>query len=52
MEKVPYILIVGDKEIDTQTVSVRSRSTKEIGLMKETELKDKLMSEINNKGKK
>ncbi|MCK9369099.1 threonine--tRNA ligase [Candidatus Dojkabacteria bacterium] len=52
MEKVPYILIVGDKEIDTQTVSVRSRSTKEIGLMKETELKDKLVSEINNKGKK
>lgn len=49
--KHPYVVIVGDKEIETQTVSVRSRSTKEVGLMKSQEFIDKLLREIENKGK-
>ncbi|MCC7290123.1 threonine--tRNA ligase [bacterium] len=51
LQKNPYIVIVGDKEIETQTVSVRSRSTKEVGLMKPTELVEKLQREIISKGK-
>lgn len=51
MQKNPYIVIVGDKEIDTQTVSVRSRATKEVGLMKIAEFVDKLNREISSKGK-
>jgi threonyl-tRNA synthetase len=49
--KHPYVVIIGDKEIETQTVSVRSRSTKEVGLMKSQEFLEKLLREIENKGK-
>ncbi len=48
--KVPYIVIVGDKEIETDTVSVRSRLNKELGLMKNQEFIDYLKEEIRTKG--
>ncbi len=50
MEKTPYVVIVGDKEIDTKTVSVRSRSTKQVGLMKEDEFISMIVKEIKSKG--
>ena len=33
LQKIPYMLIVGDKEIETNTVGVRSRSDGDIGAM-------------------
>ena len=33
LEKIPYMLIVGDKEITDGTVSVRARSGGDIGTM-------------------
>jgi threonyl-tRNA synthetase len=50
LQKIPYIVIVGDKEIETETVSVRSRTTKEVGLMKEDEFLRKLEKEVETKG--
>lgn len=50
--KIPYIVIVGDKEIETETVSVRSRLNKELGLMKNQEFIDYLKEEIRTKGNK
>jgi threonyl-tRNA synthetase len=50
--KIPYIVIVGDKEIETKTLSIRSRLNKEIGLMKEQEFIDFLKEEILTKGVK
>jgi threonyl-tRNA synthetase len=47
--KIPYIVIVGDKEKETETVSVRARRNKEEGLMKVQELIDNLKEEIRNK---
>ncbi|OGC35704.1 threonine--tRNA ligase [candidate division WS6 bacterium RIFOXYB1_FULL_33_15] len=49
--KIPYLVIIGDKEIETDTVSVRSRLHKEIGLMKKQEFIDFLEKEIRSKGK-
>ncbi|MFA5535256.1 MAG: threonine--tRNA ligase [Mariniphaga sp.] len=49
--KIPYLVIVGDKEIETETVSVRSRLNKQIGLMKKQEFLDYLEEEIRNKGR-
>jgi threonyl-tRNA synthetase len=49
--KIPYILIIGDKEVDTETVSIRSRLNKQIGLMKKQEFIDYLEEEIRNKGR-
>ncbi|MGI6423542.1 MAG: threonine--tRNA ligase [Candidatus Dojkabacteria bacterium] len=48
--KIPYLAIVGEKEIETETVSVRSRMNKEIGLMKKQEFIDYLEEEIREKG--
>jgi threonyl-tRNA synthetase len=50
--KIPYIAVVGDKEIETETVSVRSRLNKELGLMKNQEFIDYLKDEIRTKGNK
>lgn len=49
--KIPYVVIIGDKEIETDTVSVRSRLHKEIGLMKQQEFIDFLEEEIRKKGR-
>ncbi|MEK7062396.1 MAG: threonine--tRNA ligase, partial [Patescibacteria group bacterium] len=47
MQKIPYILIVGDKEIQNQTVNVRHRDqTEEIKI---NELIEKIKKEIKNK---
>ena len=48
--KIPYIAVVGDKEIETDTVSIRSRLNKELGLMKNQEFIDYLKEEIRTKG--
>ncbi|MDD4381804.1 MAG: threonine--tRNA ligase [Candidatus Dojkabacteria bacterium] len=48
--KIPYILIIGDKEIETETVSIRARKSKEQGLMKVQEFIDTLKEEIRTKG--
>jgi len=50
--KIPYLAIIGDKEIETETVSVRSRINKQIGLMKKQEFIDYLEEEIRTKGNK
>jgi threonyl-tRNA synthetase len=47
--KIPYIVIVGDKEIETETVSIRARNNREEGLMKTQEFIDNLKEEIRNK---
>jgi threonyl-tRNA synthetase len=47
--KIPYIIVVGDKEIETETVSVRARKNREEGLMKTQEFIDSLKEEIRNK---
>lgn len=49
MEKIPYMLIIGDKEVETGTVSVRSRSKGSLGTMKLDEFKELLLKEIENK---
>ena len=47
--KIPYVVVVGDKEIETETISVRARRNKEEGLMKIQEFIDNLKEEIRNK---
>lgn len=47
--KIPYIVVVGDKEIETETVSIRARNNREEGLMKIQEFIDNLKEEIRNK---
>ncbi|MFA7627959.1 MAG: threonine--tRNA ligase [Candidatus Dojkabacteria bacterium] len=47
--KIPYIVVVGDKEIETETVSIRARNNREEGLKKTQEFIDNLKEEIRKK---
>jgi threonyl-tRNA synthetase len=49
VEKVPYMLVVGDKEVENGTVAVRSRSKGDLGAMKTEDFKAMLLKEITEK---
>ena len=51
LEKVPYMLILGDKEVEEGTVSVRSRKTGATEVMSLDDLKAKLLLEVATKAK-
>lgn len=46
MEKVPYMLIVGEKEVATKSVAVRGRNQKDLGAMKIDKFSKKILEEI------
>jgi len=48
-QKVPYMLVVGDKEQENNSVAVRGRGRKDLGVMKIEEFKDKVLEEIKAK---
>ena len=48
MEKVPYILVIGDKEIEAGAVGVRARKEGDIGQMKVEDFISKIKEEIKN----
>ena len=51
LNKIPYMLILGDKEVQNNQVGVRSRGEGDIGAMDEEEFIQKLKKEIKNFGK-
>lgn len=48
LEKVPYMLVVGEKEIESKSVGVRSRKDGDIGAMKTEEFINKIKDEVEN----
>ena len=51
LQRVPYLLVVGDKEVENQQVAVRSRSGEDLGAMGLQAFADKLHSEIRMRGR-
>ena len=49
LEKVPYILVVGDKEVQQNAVAVRARGGKDLGAMPLAEFIEKMLKEIGEK---
>ena len=49
LKKVPYMLIVGDKEVEDSSVSLRDRKDGDIGTMKLEAFIERIMNEIENK---
>lgn len=49
LEKVPYMFIIGDKDIEAQTVSVRHRKEGDLGAMKLEEFINIAVEEIDTK---
>lgn len=48
LQKIPYMLILGEKEVEAKSVGVRSRKEGDIGGMKLDEFIQKAMQEIEN----
>lgn len=48
LEKVPYMLVIGEKEIEADAVGVRSRKLGDIGQMKTEEFMNKIEEETKN----
>ena len=51
MQKIPYMLVVGDKEAEAGTVSVRTRAGVELGAMPLDEFMAKIGEEISTRSK-
>ena len=49
LEKVPYMLVVGDKDIENSCISVRSRNRGDLGTTTVDSLIQNLLEEINSK---
>jgi threonyl-tRNA synthetase len=51
LQKVPYLLVVGDKEVESNTVAVRARSGEDLGSMSIEEFTQLLNTEIARRGR-
>ena len=51
LRKIPYMLVVGDKEVEANTISVRSRKDGDLGAIDNDEFLSKMEEEIKNKVK-
>jgi threonyl-tRNA synthetase len=51
IQKTPFLLVVGDREVETQTVAVRERSGAELGSMSWQQLLEYLQSEVSQRGR-
>ena len=51
LEKVPYMLVVGDRDIENKTVSVRMRSGEDLGAMSIDAFEALLKEAVDTKNK-
>ena len=49
MQKIPYLLVIGDKEVEAESVAVRQRSKGDVGLIKIDKFLEKIKGEIVSK---
>jgi threonyl-tRNA synthetase len=46
MQRIPYLLVVGDREVETQSMAVRTRSGKDLGVFPLDAVRQRLTDEI------
>jgi threonyl-tRNA synthetase len=51
LQHVPYLLVVGDREVETNTVAVRTRAGEDLGVMAVEALTQRLDREIASRGR-
>jgi threonyl-tRNA synthetase len=50
LQRVPYLLVVGDRELEEGTVAVRTRSGEDLGAMSVASFAERLRDEVNRRG--
>ncbi|MDX1454055.1 MAG: threonine--tRNA ligase [Gammaproteobacteria bacterium] len=51
LQKVPYLVVIGDREVENRTVAVRTRGGKDLGSMPLSDFAEKLATEIASRGR-
>ena len=51
LEKTPYMLVIGDKELENKAVAVRSRKDGDLGSMALNDFVNKIVDEVETKAK-
>ena len=49
LEKIPYMLVVGDRDMENQTVSVRLRTGEDLGAMSLADFTARLKQDVDTK---
>ena len=49
--KVPYLLVIGDREVETQTIAVRTRGGEDLGSMSVDQFSELLTTAISRRGR-
>ena len=52
LQRVPYLLVAGDKEVAANLLSVRSRSGKDLGAMTPQTFVERLRIELESRGRR
>ncbi|HET9390969.1 MAG TPA: threonine--tRNA ligase [Steroidobacteraceae bacterium] len=52
LQRVPYLLVAGDKEVAANTISVRTRSGKDLGSLPEETFAERLRVELESRGRR
>lgn len=51
MQRIPYLVVVGDRELENKQVAIRTQSGEDLGSMALTDFAERLKAEIANKGR-
>ena len=51
LQRVPYLLVVGDREMETETIAVRTRAGKDLGVMNLPAFAELLQADIARRGR-
>ena len=51
LQRVPYLLVVGDREMQDQTVAVRTLSGKDLGSMSVDVFQERIAADIARRGR-
>ena len=51
MQKIPYMLVVGDRDMENNTVSIRTRSGEDLGAMNVSDFIAKIRTEVDTKAR-
>ena len=52
LQRVPYLIVVGDKEVEQQQVAVRTRTGEDLGVMSITDFEELLHAEVARRSRK